>query len=139
LDAYTEKIIRAAVAQLPSSLHAHVCYAFETLETHGRCASVATVAHVAGLAYYEPEIERSLHPTLGPWIAYRAVVVFSGLAAPLLTAPAPLRNPLPIPELRRVAEIQKECFAKWDDADEPSNWKRLREIVDAFEFGDEHR
>ena len=31
---------------------AEIVYAYETLETHGRCVSVATAAHVAGLAHY---------------------------------------------------------------------------------------
>ena len=55
-----------------------VAYAHETLETHGRAVSVTTAAHVAGLAYYDLERQRSVHPILGPWIAYRAIILFEG-------------------------------------------------------------
>jgi len=139
LDAYTEECIQAAVAEIPGALRAHIVYAFETLDTHGRCVSVATVAHVAGLAYFDPGLERSIHPTFGPWIAYRAVVVFSGLSAPLLTEPAPLHSPLPPSESQRVYGIQRDCFEKWHETDERTNWQRLRGIVEAFAFGYEYR
>ena len=34
-----------------------------------------------------------------------------------------------------MSKLQSECFAKWDDTDEPTNWKRLVDIVHAFDAG----
>ena len=139
LDAYTEEHIRCAIASTLAEGDTKVVYAYETVEIHGRCASVATAAHVAGLAYYEPEMQRSVHAELGPWIAYRAIIILRGVYAPALAVPNSLPNPLTRSEMKRVGELQRDCFARWDDADEASNWERLRAIVDAFDIGRRHR
>ena len=44
----------------------------------------------------------SLHKALGPWIAYRAVIVFSGVIAPRLPRPPEPTNPLSPAEAQRV-------------------------------------
>lgn len=50
----------------------------------------------------------SLHKALGPWIAYRAVIVFSGVIAPRLPRPPEPTNPLSPAEAQRVLAIQQE-------------------------------
>ena len=54
LDIYTEERIRSAIAMTPQAAGAEVVYAYETLETHGRCVSVATAAHVRSIYRVSP-------------------------------------------------------------------------------------
>jgi len=69
LDAYARHAVSTLLRALDGvpGLDAapSVVFADETLETHGRCVSVATAAHVAGLAFYDASLQRSLHKALG--------------------------------------------------------------------------
>ena len=123
------------IAQARELAALDVAYAHETLETHGRAISVTTCAHVAGLAHYNAEQQRSVHFTYGPWIAYRAIILLDRRCPALLPPPPPPRDPCTADEWARVSKLQSECFAKWDDTDEPTNWKRLVDIVHAFDAG----
>ena len=139
LDAYTEEVVQQALASagVPES---EVVYAAETLETTGRAVSVTTCAAVAGLAFYHGSLMRSVHPVLGPWIAYRAVVVFHRLR-PNLPLPPPAADPCSAAEWERVRVLQDDCFAKWapDDPDgSEEDWARLVDVVRCFEAGKEH-
>ena len=143
LDTYAAEVITAAlqevnqarrIAQARELVALDVAYAHETLETHGRAISVTTCAHVAGLAHYNAEQQRSVHFTYGPWIAYRAIILLDR-RCPALPPPPPPRDPCTADEWARVSKLQSECFAKWDDTDEPTNWKRLVDIVHAFDAG----
>ena len=89
------------------------------------------------------QIQRSVHAVLGPWIAYRAVVVFPGIRpdASQLPRPAPPVDPCSAAEWDRVRALQDACFAKWapDNPDgSKEDWARLVEVVEAFEAGREH-
>jgi len=139
LDCYTEEKMQQALARpdLPAS---DVIYAAETLETTGRAISVTTAAHVSSLAFYHQTIQRSVHPVLGPWIAYRAVVVFPELrpGSQQLPRPSPPVDPCSAAEWEKVRELQDECFAKWapDNPDgSETDWARLVEVVEVFEPG----
>jgi hypothetical protein len=71
LDHYTRHLVGQAMSALqatPGHWPAETTYAYETLEVNQRCISVNTVAHVSGMAVYLPELFRSVHAVLGPWI-----------------------------------------------------------------------
>ena len=87
------------------------------------------------------QIQRSVHPVLGPWIAYRAVVVFPDVRpGSQLPRPAPPVDPCTAAEWERVRALQDDCFAKWSDNPDGSeaDWARLVEVVEVFEAGREH-
>lgn len=136
LDVYTREIIEETMERAPSTVQFEVIYAYETLETHRRCISVATAAHVAGLAHHHAQLQRTLHPVYGPWLAFRAVIVFRHGSS---GTPTLLPDPLAAHELAHVLELQQNCFAEWDTSSEEVNWLRLIDIVNAFELGSEHR
>lgn len=143
LDEYTRRVVEAALEGCGvERKRVSVFYSYETLEEQGRAVSVTTAAHVAGLAYYEPTHQRSVHGSLGPWIAYRAIVTFDVDAAPLpgrMPPPPPPADPCTAAEWARVGVLQAECFAKWEgEQGNRADWDRLVEVVGAFETGRAH-
>lgn len=83
--------------------------------------------------------QRSVHATLGPWIAYRAILVFESIDASALPPPPPPSDPCGAAEWARVSELQAACFAQWTgEAGTAADWSRLVEIVRAFETGRGH-
>ena len=40
---------------------------------------------------------------------------------------------------QRVGELQRVCFEQWDETEEQLSWKRLVEIVEAFQLGKEYK
>ena len=69
---------------------------------------------------------RQVHPELGPWIAYRAIIVFEGWeidGAPFaaLAPPPPPPDPCAASEWTRVGELQTECFSQCSRAERLSN------------------
>ena len=150
---YTQEVVTSATREFAAALGVapyaappQIVYAFETLETHGRAVSVTTAAHVAGLAYYDRKRQRSVHPLLGPWIAYRAIILFDGWegavaacdAAKTMAPPPTPRDPCNAAEWAAVEALQAECFAKWESSDERTSWDRLVGVVRAFETGRAH-
>lgn len=136
LDAYTKYIVQRVLAQCAPCEDADVVFAFETVESHGRCCSVHTVGHVAGLAWFDARhTQRSLHPIVGPWFAFRAVITFSGRSwAKGLpgSADGSLRCPCATDELERVAALQAEVMAQWGAVSERESWDGLIRVSEAF-------
>lgn len=143
LDVYTRHIVQRVLAQCAPGEDADVVFAYETIEANGRCCSVHTAGHVAGLAWYDAEhTQRSLHPTYGPWFGYRAVITLSGRAwhkGLPGSADGSLRCPCEPAELERVAALQAEVMAKWGTICERESWDGLVEVTSAFTVGAEHR
>ena len=132
LDEYTKFVVQEAIDTLPYPVE--VYYAFEEVRTTGRCISVGTAAHVSGLAHYNSTLQRSVHPLYGPWLAFRAVIVFTNLI-PDLQRPAAPEDPMRAAELIHVSQLQSKCFARWPERSEDENWRCLVEIARAFETG----
>ena len=106
-------------------------------------ASTSPCAKTPTMTQTPHQIQRSVHPVLGPWIAYRAVVVFPELrpGSQQLPRPSPPVDPCSAAEWEKVRELQDECFAKWapDNPDgSETDWARLVEVVEVFEAGREH-
>lgn len=143
LDEYTKQVIEGALQVVAPSSRCEVVYAFETVESHGRCCSVHTVGHLCGMAYYDAEHSKfSLHPTYGPWFAFRAVLVFPDIQwAALKPAHPPAEPACPCPEeeLRAVAEGQQQVMSKWGSCPEQESWDGLLRVTDLFTLGAEHR
>jgi hypothetical protein len=143
LDAYTRYVVQRVLAQCAPGEEADAVFAFETIEASGRCCSVHTVGHVSGLAWFDAlHTHRSLHPIMGPWFAYRAVITFPGRSwAKGLpgSADGTLRCPCPADELERVAALQAEVFAKWGAVSERESWDGLIRVSEAFEIGADYK
>jgi hypothetical protein len=136
LDEYTRRTVKR-VLSAPGLPPCQVYWAFETGDS---AVSVTTAASVAGLAFYHPEHQRSVHATLGPWIAYRAILVFDSVDASALPKPPPPTDPCTAAEWARVGALQAACFAQWSEDPNGSeeDWGRLVEVVRAFETGRAH-
>jgi len=144
LDQFTKYLVERVLAQVALGEEADVVYAYETLENHGRCCSVKTVGHVSGLAWFDAEhTQISVHPTFGPWFAYRAVITFpnrtwtKGLPGnwegPLKLCPCSQK------ELQRVAAVQASVMAKWETVSERESWDGLIRVSETFTQGAEHK
>ncbi|KAG8464119.1 hypothetical protein KFE25_000287 [Diacronema lutheri] len=143
LDEYTKHIVQRVLAQCAPGEEAEIVFAFETVEANGRCCSVHTAGHVAGLAWYDAEnTQRSLHPVYGPWFGYRAVITLPSRAwAKSLpgSADGSLRCPCERAELQKVAAMQAEVMAKWGTVSERESWDGLVAVASAFTVGAEFR
>lgn len=143
LDAYTQYIVKRVLAQCAPGEQADVVFAFETIETNGRCCSVHTAGHVAGLAWYDAEYtQRSIHPTYGPWFGYRAVITLPGRRWSKSlpgSADGTLRCPCETAELEKVSALQAEVMAKWGTVSERESWDGLIAVTSAFTVGAEYR
>jgi hypothetical protein len=144
LDQFTKYLVERVLAQVALGEEAEVVYAYETIEANGRCCSVNTVGHVSGLAWYDAEHTKfSIHPTFGPWFAYRAVITFpsrtwaKGLPG---SWEGPLKQcPCPLEELQKVAAVQADVNAKWGTVSERESWNGLIRVSETFTQGTEHR
>lgn len=141
LDHYTRHLVGQATTALTGSDCAspQTVFAFETIETHQRCISVNTVAHVSGMALYLPELFRSVHAELGPWIGYRAVMVFPGCKAPSEPAVLVSSDIVSPDEIGRVKAVQGEVMANWGKVPEAESWKGLVAVSDTFDLGRSQR
>lgn len=143
LDSYTEHAVSRVLASSPFASVSHsVVYAHETIAgPTGRCCSVNTAGHVSGMAWYDVEYtRRSLHPRLGAWFAYRAVIVLQVPRWPAgLPAPAPYFDPphlvlgvRPTERLAAVANRQASVVEAWGSVPESESWADLLDVTRAF-------
>lgn len=124
VETYTMRHVRAAVARLevPYDIHwAHVV-------TPSPIA-IQRLAHVAGLARLVPS-NLSVHPTYGPWISLRAVLVADVTGPP---GPPPAAS-------NQCDDCEHACLAALRQATaEPDDWRRWLAIRDACPVGRSHR
>ena len=90
-------------------------YAHETKP--GRLVAVQRMANVAGVAHLDERSHMSIHPHLGPWLAFRAVVVLDDTRGPS-DAQAPKVPPNPLDSdpaaRRRVDEAFDAALAGYE-------------------------
>lgn len=115
-----------------------VFYAHETKP--GRLVAVQRMAHVAGVAHLDERSHLSIHPTLGPWLAFRAVVVLDDARGPGDgQKPRPPPNPLAFdPSARaRVDEAFDAALDGYEAPGGPSEgqWRLWVAVRDAVEPG----
>jgi len=145
LDDYTRAIFKRLLDLVAPDEEAKIVFAFETIETTGRCCSVHTAGHVAGLAYYDAaHTMRSIHPVYGPWFGYRAVITFpKRLWSKALPGGGgvgkELASPCPETELMEVSNVQTDVLGKWGAVSEAESWAGLLRVTDTFKIGAEHR
>ena len=70
VDRYTSRVIQQVVSQVP--LRSDIRFSYEG---EPRRVAIQRLAHLAGLAWLSPS-HLSIHREFGPWIAWRAAVVF---------------------------------------------------------------
>lgn len=134
LDAYTERVLHAAVAELG----APACVRFAH-ETGARALAMQRLAHAAGLAFLT-ETHMSVHPTYGPWIALRAVVTLAIPGPP--GAHAPIVHPC-----GGCARGCRDAFERAlatvagapSEANARAHWRAWLACRDACPVGREHR
>ena len=135
LEEYTKDALDQALA-LPEVSGSSVIYAHDVAE---RDVWGAAVAHVAGLAFWDrARTGRSVHHSLGPWIAYRAVLVIKNVSPSLQRPPAP-RDPCSAAEWARVEKLLFQPTTALSASDERTNWERRVAIVKEFEIGWQNR
>lgn len=124
VEAYTMRRVRQAAVSLQV---AHQIHWAHVVDPHP--IAIQRLAHVVGLAYLAPS-NLSVHPTYGPWIALRAVVV--------LDVPAPPEQP---PVMTSPCDdCEHACLAAFRRAiAEPGDWRRWLEIRDACPTGRAYR
>lgn len=136
LQRYTTRVILAAVAGL--GLACDVRFDFTPPP---RRVAMQDLAHIAGLAYKSPSY-LSVHPTYGPWIALRALLVFP------VSGP-----PGPAPALKAPCDCERHCAAKLARAielsqrdrqaistdDVAATWRAFVAVRDACPIGREYR
>ena len=115
-----------------------VFYAHETKP--GRLVAVQRMAHVAGVAHLDERSHLSIHPTLGPWLAFRAVVVLDDARGPGdRQKPRTPPNPLAFdPSARaRVDEAFDAALDGYEAPGGPSEgqWRLWVAVRDAVEPG----
>merc|ERR1712086_726019 len=143
LDAYSVQLVEQAVAALDPSSRARlrkVYYAHETVETHGRCMSFSTAAHVSGMAAYVPQVQRCIHATHGPWVGLRAILTFDQFHSEHdLVAEANANRSAGFlcskEEIERVQARQSEVASAWGSVSEEESWAGLVDVADTFELG----
>jgi hypothetical protein len=88
----------------------------------------------AGLAYLCPYSYLSLHHTWGPWLAYRAVILFE---EPLVTLEKPQPLPNPCPEaLTSMQTAMAEALATPKG---PESWRKWLQVRDMCALGKGYR
>jgi len=123
VDAWCE----AAVTEAARDLGASVFYAHRRYG--GQYLPLQRIAHQAGMLHLSPS-HLSLHPTHGPWVALRALVVTdeSGPPGPRPEAPDP------------CTPCEKPCLVAMEaalagDRGDPEGWRRWLAIRDACPVG----
>ena len=111
-------------------------YAHETKP--GRLVAVQRMANVAGVAHLDERSHMSIHPHLGPWLAFRAVVVLDDTRGPS-DAQAPKVPPNPLDSdpaaRRRVDEAFDAALAGYEAPGGPNPmgqwrlWVKVRDAV----------
>ena len=136
LQRYTARVIGAAVATLePAS---EVRFDFEPPP---RRVAMQDLAHIAGLAYKAPSF-LSVHPTYGPWIGLRALIVVnvpgpSG-EAPTLTPPCDCERGC-LPALARAQATTAASRDAIDARAVETRWQAWLAVRDACPVGRAHR
>lgn len=134
LDAYTERVLHAAVARLGAPASVRFAH-----ETGARTVAMQRLAHVAGLAFLT-ETHMSVHPTYGPWIALRAAISVAIPGPP--GSPAPMVQPCGgcahgcRPAFERALATLTGAPT---EADTRAHWRDWLACRDACPVGREHR
>jgi hypothetical protein len=144
LDEYVEGAVREAVARaVGAEANAARIYWSWELEP-GRVVAIQRLAHVANLAYLDERTHQSVHPTHGPWCAFRAAVVLDGVRAPKGGAEDEtvflprLASPVSEERVARAAEAFDVAIARYEETNgnDPEQWKLWLACRDAMDGGE---
>lgn len=139
VDTYTESTItdiaqKYAVVPNKGRYQCHWSFTYDMK----KLVSMQDAAAASGAAYFDPESHLCIHPKYGPWISYRAIVVFFAESnsvnnRKIPPPPPPLGCPLS-PEEYRIAKEKFEAALKisinGDDGN--LNVQANSEVVDAW-------
>jgi hypothetical protein len=133
VDLYVARAISTVVESSCATAPPRVFHSQNT--SPGNLVAIQRMAHVAGVAHLDEKCHLSIHPTLGPWIALRAVLVFDDLEGPsdeerIETPPNPMDG-----DANARARVD-DAFAKaCEGYDDPSTtlerWQRWVAVRDA--------
>jgi methylmalonic aciduria homocystinuria type C protein len=126
VDAYAMSVVESALAAI-----AHRCAVRWAHVLGAEVVAMQRLAQIAGLAYLSPA-HLSVHPTYGPWISLRAVVVFDVLGPPC--PPPSMERPC------RECEVGcRPAFSRAVEAADRATWRDWLAVRDACPLGREFR
>ena len=148
VDTFVARAIRDAIADASNGACGRTASVVRVFDAHdtspGKLVAIQRAAHVAGVAHLDESCHLSIHPTLGPWLAFRAVLVFDDVAGPDRgdvppTPPNPLADD-PIAR-RRVDDAFGAALAGYEDPDggRETQWRRWVAVRDAVRPGHPER
>ncbi|CAM9147709.1 unnamed protein product, partial [Chrysoparadoxa australica] len=116
-------------------------YRWEHETAPERVVAIQRMGQAAGLAFLDEKTYLSLHPTYGPWIAFRAVVLLDMEFPKDIPKPAPMTCPATDEEMAAAAKGMSEALEK---AGEYSNrtdgaWELFLKARDMYILGKQHR
>jgi len=126
VDAYAMSVVESALAAI-----AHRCVVRWAHVLGAEVVAMQRLAQIAGLAYLSPA-HLSVHPTYGPWISLRAVVVFDVDGPP---GPPPVMSP----PCRECEAACHPVFARVVENAERATWRDWLAVRDACPLGRQFR
>ena len=82
----------------------------------GKVVAIQRLAATANVAYFDDATHQSLHPTHGPWCAFRAAVVFDDVRTEGEIEPGSLACPVSAGALRRAKEAFDVAVERYGNA-----------------------
>ncbi|KAG2488315.1 hypothetical protein HYH03_013165 [Edaphochlamys debaryana] len=134
LDDYAREVILRAVAQACQGCRADVRFSCTRPGAEG-FVDLLRAANCAGLAYLDNDLHLCLHPTFGPWIGLRAVVVLDAPAGPDVgrplsdPIPAKLRMQLQAAMAEAMEEVHKQAEAREGVRSNWEVWAAMRRLA----------
>ncbi|KAL1504126.1 hypothetical protein AB1Y20_010536 [Prymnesium parvum] len=143
VDSFAAETIGNAVAHAAGDTRYEIFWAADF--SPERLVDMNRAAFVSGLCYFSDETFLSIHPTFGPWVAFRAVVVLDLPADGLGAPPAPMPPLLSKEESIAAKAAFEEAMAASSavdlscsgmTADIATKWAAMRDCVS---LGREHK
>lgn len=136
LDTYTEKSIHSMLTKNLIGIQYKIYFAHQKNSEGKFVVAMQKLAHISGLAEFDPESYLNIHPKYGPWIAMRAAVVVDKTFSAAQENVEDLAQNVEI-LFERANSIQANKRKQYSK--EMANWKYWLACRDAIPVGKEYR